>query len=170
METKHTNSAAGGRKKRKRIRRQTGGGRFSAVDVVILVLVVASLAGTLVGWIWEARQKEADIEEGGRYFVTFRIEEIHREVWSNLSTADRLYFVDDGGFFGYLRDDWSMQASAEDEMRLSGTGSMVCVGEMPARTLILSTDGRRVTPGEVLQIRTETELLTVRILTIREAA
>ncbi len=156
--------------KPKTARPKSAKGRFSAVDVAIVILVIASLVGTVIGWIYEAGQQKTKLENDDRFFVSFRMEDVHREVWNGLSVGEKLYFVDDDTFLGYLRDDWAITATLGDETeeRISCTGSMVCVGEMPSRTLVLGTDGRRLTPGQILEIRTESEILTVQILEIRQ--
>ncbi len=159
-------------KKQKRTTYRAGGkGRFTAVDTVLLILVVVLLVGTVAGWVWQTVVADEATEEGITYAVSFRIASTHRQVTEGLSVGDRLYSTS-GEFIGYLRDDLAVYDDSEAELanRVTGTGSMVCVGHMDGRSLRVGDVERYITPGDTLKIHTEREILTVYILKISEVS
>lgn len=144
---------------------------FTAVDAVVLLLVLVTVLGAVLGWVYQALDDGSDLDEGAAYAVTFRISETHRDVADGLSVGDAVYLIEDGSFLGYLRDDLAVQDETDAAYpdRVTGTGSMVCVGNINGRSLELGDGGRCLTPGDTLLVRTEREFLTIDILEIVSA-
>ncbi len=152
-------------------RRPASGGGVTAVDIVIIILLLAVTFGTIFGWVYEALDDDLNSEIGYTFVVSFRIAETHREVLDGLTKGDQLYFAEEGDFLGYLRDDLKVADSASAPTaldRVTGTGSMVCVGNDQNRSLRVGDSDRYLTPGDTLWIRTEREVLSVYILDIQK--
>lgn len=144
-------------------------GKFTTVDAVILLLVVVMVVGAVIGWVYQAVNKGSAFDEGLTYVVTFRISETHRSVLGGLSVGDAVYLVEDGSFVGYLRSDLSVQYGSDArnfDYDVTGSGSMICVGDINGRSLKLDNSNRCLTPGDILIVRTERELLTIEVLEI----
>ena len=143
--------------------------KFTTVDAVILLLVVVTVVGTIIGWVYQATNDGPAFDEGTTYAVTFRIAETHRSVLDGLSVEDSVYLAEDGNFLGYLRSDLAVQDGPDaqnPDYGVTGTGSMVCVGNINGRSLELDGCNRCLTPGDTLVVRTERELLTIEVLEI----
>ncbi len=157
-------------KKRKTTRR-TGGG-ITIVDVVILLLVLVTVGVTVFGWVYQSEKNDRLQEAGENYIVTFRVESTHRRVPEGIEAADRLYLVDDSCYIGYLHsplvlfEDTSLPAAME---RVTATGSMVCKGSMDGRSLQVNGSEYVLTPGDVLRVRTEREVINICILDISDS-
>ena len=154
------NSPAPGRKGKK--------SEFTAVDAVVLLLVLVAVVGAVFGWVYQALDNGSELDESATYAVTFRISETHGDVVDGLAVGDAVYLLEDGSFLGYLRDDLSVcdVTDAAYADRVTGTGSMVCLGNISGRSLELGEGGRCLTPGDTLLVRTEREFLTIDILEI----
>ena len=142
--------------------------KFTTVDAVVLLLVLATAVGAVFGWVYQAMDDDSFLDEEVNYAVTFRVTETHQDVISGLSAEDALYFMEDGAFLGYLRDDLTVRpvTDAASANYVTGTGSMVCVGELNGRSLNVDDSDRCLTPGDTLIVRTERELLTIEIMEI----
>ncbi len=152
--------------KTKYTRKRSGGG-FSVTDLVILFVVLAVTACTVFGWIYEARKEKENVRVGDTCVVTFRIEATHREVLEGLTMGEPVYRLSDDSFLGYLRDDLTISEVVDAPSylrRVTGKGSMVCVGYENDRTVQIGEN--TLTPGDVLELRTDREKLTVYILDV----
>lgn len=147
-----------------------GGGRkneFTTVDAVVILLVLMTVIGAVIGWVYQATTDRDDALQA-TYIVTFRICETHRVVIDGLTVGDAVYVMEDGSLLGYLRDDLVVQNGSDDQnpdLGVTGVGSILCSGLLEGRSLELD-DGRCLTPGNTLLLRTEREFLTVEILEI----
>ena len=142
--------------------------KFTTVDAVVLLLVLVTVVGAVFGWVYQTMDDDSYLDEEAMYVVTFRVAETHRDVLGGLSVGDAVYFIEDGAFLGYLRDDLTVQdkTDAAPADLVTGTGSMVCVGHVNGRSLDIDGSGRCLTPGDTLVVRTEREMLTVEVVEI----
>lgn len=142
---------------------------FTTVDAMVLLLVLVTVLAAVFGWVYQAMDKDLELDRGTTYVVTFRISETHRSVLDGLGVGDTVYLVEDGSFIGYLRSDLVMQDGPNvknPDYGATGTGSMICVGDINGRSLELDNSNRCLTPGDTLIVRTERELLTIEVLEI----
>ena len=139
---------------------------FTAVDAVLLMLVLITVVGAVFGWVYQALDDNTDLES--HWVVTFRVTDTHHAVTDGLVVGDRLYVAQDDSFLGYLRNDLRVQAPDDEPDYVTGTGSMLCSGVLEDRSLIIGDD-RCLTPGDTLVIRTEREIFTVTVLEIAQS-
>ncbi len=154
-------------KKPKHIKHRSSGSRFGVMDLVILIVVGMATFGTIFGWVYESLNREDEEQRTDTCVVTFRIDETHREVLAGLSYGDQVYLSDDDSFMGYLRDDLTVTDVSDKPAflaRVTGTGSMVCVGQEDDGTIRIGD--HTLTAGDVLTVRTERELLTIHVLSV----
>ena len=155
--------------------------RWSAVDTVILLLIVVAVAGLVYRVIYAARRDaEAD---PAMHRVYFEVLETHENVLAEVKGFDAVYLYENDarlGYIGVYRDTATGEQTvalqvapavgATGDKRVTATGCMVCTGGTWASggSLLIGDSGRYLTPGSVLEVRTDRALLTIRITSITE--
>jgi len=157
--------------KTKKPRRKGKGGqsRWSAVDTVILILVLLSVAGIVYRAVYTIRQ---DMNAAGKtqYVIDFVVEETHEDVLREVKHEDAVYLYEGGAVLGRigLRD---ISHGAKGEAYATAKGSILCAsGSMKNGALLIGTSGRYITPGSEVTVRTDRAILTLRITEIRKAS
>lgn len=155
--------------------------RWSVMDTVILLLVLVAVAGLIYRVIYAAR-KDAE-EDPTLYRVYFEVMETHEKVLAEVEGFDAVYLCENGarlGYIGVYQDTATGEYTAALTVtpaegatgndRVTATGILVCNNATPASGggLRVGDSGRYLTPGSVLEIRTDRALLTVRITSVRE--
>lgn len=153
---------------------------WSAVDTVILLLVLVALAGVVWRVVYTARQRGGQ-EEGTKYVVTFQIPDIHPDVLAEIRGFDAVYLYENDvrlGHLGVYEDtatgEYRVALDAtplDDEERpdyVMATGSMVC-GEatLSGGGLLVGESGLYLTPGSEVEVRTDRVLFTLKVTEIR---
>ena len=151
-------------------RASRNGGRkneFTTVDAVVILLVLMTVIGAVIGWVYQATADRDDALQA-TYILNFSVCETHRSVIDGLTVGDAVYVMEDGSLFGYLRDGLAVQDGSDaqnPDVGVTGMGSVLCSGQLDGRSLEMD-DGRCLTPGDTLVVRTERELLTIEVLEI----
>lgn len=166
MESKQTNTpAAAGR----------GKSRWSAVDTLILLMLLAVIAGLIYRVVITVT---AESEKGALYEVSFEVMETHRDVLAEVRAFDEVYLVENDmrlGAMGCTIVDESTGTVAPaltiehipDSDMATATGILVCRSAREENgNLMVEGTGRYLTSGSVLEIRTDRVIMTVRILSI----
>lgn len=167
--------------KQKKEKKATGAGRWSAVDTVIVLLLLIAVAAQL----WQAIliRRETDAEKTPTaYDVTFSVSAIRREVLEGIDAFDGLYLCEDGtriGSVGVYEDEDGSQRIALSVVEpgpdgLAGSeyvaaeGCMICTeGEYRDGGLLIPDTGLYLDPGSEWTVRTDRVMLTIRIESIR---
>lgn len=157
---------------------------WSAIDTVLLLLVLIAVAGVIYRVIATVRQEE-EAPRNQIYEVYFTVESIHEDVVAEIHSFDPVYLYENDVKLGYIgaymdhetggtRPALKITASpdAAGSHRVSiEEGCLVCsAGTMTNGSLMISGAGCYLTRGSVLQIRTDRVLMTIRITDIREHA
>ena len=153
---------------------------WSAIDTVILLLILAAIAGVVYRVADAARQSIAN-EERPLYAVYFSVEETHKDVLAEIRGFDAIYAPEDGVRLGYIaayedteEGDYTpalaivpaVDATGRD--RVTASGCFICTeGTMKNGGLLVDGNDRYLTPGSELCIRTDRAVLTIRITEIR---
>ena len=152
--------------------------RWSAVDTLILLLVLLSIAGLVYRVVYAAGKKSA---ESTLYSVYFEVTEVHEDVLTEVEGFDTVYLYENSvrlGYIGKYRDEATGELSvfydiapapgASGDDRVTAKGCMFCTtGTLAAGGgLRIGESGRILVPGSVLEIRTDRVLLTVRVTSI----
>ncbi len=155
------------------------GGRWTAIDTVILLLVLVALAGVIVrSFVIPGGKDELAVTEGP-YYVEFTVREIHAEVLEEFSVSDRFYLYETGelvGFLGYYADGTrALKAVAPvtegNDRLVTADGCLYCSdGKMENGSLLLKDTSTYLAPGAVLKLRTDRATMTVEIKKIRASA
>ena len=165
MESKQSNTPT--RRERK--------GFWSAVDTLILLLILAAVAGIVMRIVITVRN---DSPEGEVYRVYFEVHETHRDVLDEVRGFDAVYLCENdmrlGAIAAKVVDDATGKTAAaltpsyiEGTETATATGCMVCRGpDHSAEGLLVEGTGRYLTCGSVVQIRTDRVILTVTITDI----
>lgn len=155
--------------------------RWSAVDTVILLLVLVAVAGLVYRVVYAAR-REGDATSA-MYRVYFEVQETHEEVLAEVRGFDAVYLYENDvrlGYIGVYRDTAtgeytvaltpSASTDGTGDHRVTGSGCMICTNATLREDggLHVGDSGRILVPGSVLEVRTDRALLTVRITSIRE--
>lgn len=157
-------------------------GRWSAVDTVILLLIVVALAGLVFRVVYAARKDAAS--EPIMYRVYFEVMETHEDVLAEVRGFDAVYLYENGIHLGYIGvyEDTSTgeytvaltatpAADASGDRRVTASGCMICAdGTFTSGGLLVGDSGRYLTPGSVLEVRTDRAFMTIRITDIRKHA
>lgn len=155
-------------------------GKWSVVDTVILVLaiiVVAALAYRVV----YALGSRAEDEPQAIYDVFFSVEQAHRDVLDEFGGFDPVYLMENDvklGYMGVYREAEGdgyrvaltpMPADKNDTSEfIPAQGCLVCTDAvMQDGSLLVTGSGRYLTPGSVVEVRTDRACLTLRITEIR---
>ena len=151
----------------------TSGGVF--VDIFIGFLIAACIAGVVYRcFIYDPN---ARIEQGESYMVYFEIENAHPSYANYLHSGDLVFDGATGLRIGALAvHDEHIDGSAVSVLQESDEGqASLCVkgvirtvpGELEQGTLVIG-GSYQLTPGQVLEIYTDTVSVNVRILQITE--
>ena len=153
--------------------------RWSVVDTVIILLILVSVAGLVYRVVYAAR-KDADADPT-MYRVEFEVMETHRSVLDEIQAFDAVYLYENDVRLGYVGAyETSVTgkyvaalfpvSNAEDEARATATGVMICANATLSSGggLQVGDSGRYLTPGSVLEVRTDRALLTIRVTSVRE--
>ncbi len=151
----------------------TSGGIF--VDIFIGFLIAACIAGVVYRcFIYDPN---ARVEAGESYMVYFEIENAHQSYADYLDSGDPVYDGATGLRIGALavheeHIDGSavsvLQEPADEQSPLCVKGVLRSVpGELEQGTLVIG-GSYKLTPGQVLEIYTDTVSVNVRILQITE--
>lgn len=162
--------------------------KINALDIFIIILVIASVAGIIY------RQYTSDLptktEGEASYEVHFSVKNISFTVPSYLKTDDKIYF-ETGDFFGnllnnndndqdsalvvtpasvVLTDENGNYVSAmyPDGSRVDANGSILCKCVKTADGRYLLGGTRYITPGESITVRTELVDLTITITSVAQ--
>ena len=153
---------------------------WSVIDTLIVLLVLAAVAGIVYRVVDAARQSTAQ-EERLMYAVYFSVEETHKDVLAEIRGFDAIYDPEDGVKLGYIAayEDTeeggykpalaivpTVNATGRD--RVTASGCFICTeGTMMNGGLLVDGDDRYLTPGTELSIRTDRAILTIRVTEIR---
>ena len=152
--------------------------RWTVIDTVVVLLVLVAVAGLVYRVIYSAR-KDAEVETTP-YRVYFEVLETHKSVLDEVKGFDAVYLYEDDirlGYIGVYQDQTTgeytpaLTVSPGEEMdHVTATGILVCNNATlaPGGGLRVEDSGRYLTPGSVVEVRTDRAILTVRITSIRE--
>ena len=150
--------------------------RWSVVDAVILLLVLAAVVG-IVYRIFITVNDSGD--KGKRYEISFEVSETHREVLGEIHAFDEVYLVENDmllGSIGATGYDGETGVGVpaltivgvEGSELVTATGCMVCRGTVSGDgSVLVGETGRYLSRGSVLTVRTDRVLLTIRITDIQ---
>ena len=153
--------------------------RWSAMDTLILLLILVAVAGLVYRVVYAAR-KEAEADPT-LYRVYFEVLETHEDVLAEVRGFDAVYLYENDvclGYIGVYQDTATGEytvaltptpVSGGDD-RVTASGCMVCTNATLSSGggLRIGESGRVLIPGSVLEVRTDRAFLTVRITSIRE--
>lgn len=170
MEEKHAMTPVGRGRKR-------GKGRWSAVDTVILLLVLLAVGGIVYRVVY-AIQAENEAANAPMYAVYFEVAETHTGVLAEVRGFDAVYLYENGAHLGYiavyedtLTGEYRVALTTtpvEGTSDVTATGCMICTGgTLSGGSLLLSGSEQYLTPGGEVVVYTERALLTLRITEIR---
>ena len=151
---------------------------WSAMDTVILLLVLASIGGIIYRVAMSITQEEAQASDTV-YEIYFQVEETHRNVLDEVKGFDTVYLYENDmrlGAMGATIDPETGDYIAvltptyiEGTEMATATGCMICKGTAAQNGgLLVEGTGRYLTRGGVLKIRTDRVLLSVKITDIIE--
>ena len=154
--------------------------RWSAVDTVILLLIVVAVAGLVYRVVYAARKDAA--ADPAMHRVYFEVLETHEDVLAEIKGFDAVYLYENDvclGYIGVYEDaatgDYTVALTpspapgATGDDRVTAAGCMVCTDATPVNGGIRVGDsGRYLVPGSVLEVRTDRALLTIRVTSIRK--
>ena len=148
--------------------------RWTAVDSLILLMVLLVVAGAVVRGVLDRRPSH-EKETAGPYYVDFAIEEIHPKVLGEIQPFDALYLYETGERLGYVGvyDDGTIAlhtvvSPVSSARSVAAEGCMVCVeGVYQNGSLLVSGTNTYISPGAVLVLRTDQAVITVEITDIR---
>lgn len=152
--------------------------RWTVIDTVVVLLVLVAVAGLVYRVIYSARKDQE--AETTPYRVYFEVLETHKDVLAEVKGFDAVYLYEDDirlGYIGVYQDTATgeytpaLTVSPGEEMNyVTATGIMICNDATlaPGGGLRVEDSGRYLTPGSVLEVRTDRAILTIRITSIRE--
>ncbi len=138
---------------------------FSVVDVAIILVVIASLAGLVLRWVTDTVELETSYE-GEAYVVTYKVMETHRDILGSVANGDTVYVSEGDAYIGYLDGKPSLTPAVGHPDRATGVGHMRCNGQMENGTLLLKKSGISLTPGTIIEVHTERARLTLTVTDI----
>ncbi len=149
---------------------------WSAVDTIILLLVLASIGGIIYRVAVSVAQEEAQVSDTV-YEIYFRVEETHRNVLDEVKGFDTVYLYENDMRLGAMAATIDPETGEflavltpsyiEGTELATATGCMICKGSTVQNGgLLVEGTGRYLTRGGALQIRTDRVLLTVKITDI----
>ncbi len=148
---------------------------WTAVDTVIVLMILLALGGVILRSFvdWE---KTGETPVSGPYYIDFVVSEIHPQVLEEIQSFDALYLYETGELVGYVGvyDDGSMalrpgsNPAAMNSTAVSAVGCMVTLeGVWENGSLLIKGLDHYISPGSVLNLRTDRAVLTVEITAIR---
>ena len=155
--------------------------RWSAMDTVILLLVLVAVAGLVYRVVYAAR-KDAEADPA-MYRVYFEVLETHENVLAEVDGFDAVYLYENDtrlGYIGVYQDTapgeytaaltTTPAVGATGSHRVTATGILICNNATVSAGggLMVGDSGRYITPGSVLEVRTDRALMTIRITSVRE--
>ncbi len=154
-------------------------GRWTAVDTVILLMLLLGVGGILLrGFlpdITEGANRGEDVTSGP-YFVEFAVSEIHPLVLGEINAFDPLYLYETGEPVGYIGvyDNGSMalhtvaSSANNGSGNVSAEGCMVCLeGIYRNGSLLIKGMDTYLSTGSTLLLRTDRAVMSVEITSIR---
>jgi flagellar basal body-associated protein FliL len=153
--------------------------RFSVMDIVILLLVLAAVAGGVYRVVY-AIEAERNQVEGPMYAVTFRIEDIHADTLQDIEGFDAVYLYDSGVRIGHIAMEKYDETDAnrialntvevfnkDGQTRVAAVGRMICTdAELRDGGLLVEGSEQYLMPGSELRVRTDRVVMTIRITEI----
>lgn len=167
--------------------------KWSAMDTVILILIVAAVA-SVVGRVIYAYLQRGGEDEASIYTVDFDVADIREAVLQNVSGFDAVYLYESGARIGYIgveesdgeqwvalypKNTWTGQDLSEDESTTeeetlpvatgstAAQGSMICTGgDLEDGCLYLDAAGLYIAPGSELKVCTDRVVFTLRVTRI----
>lgn len=150
--------------------------RWTVIDTVVLLLVMAAVAGIIARVVYTAR-REAEADPA-IYYVDFEVMEIHRDVLAEVKGFDAVYLYESDvrlGYMGVYQDGAvaltpTSAAGTADSNLVTAKGTLVCNNATPAQSggIQAGNSGRYLTPGSVLEVRTDRAVMTIRITAVRQ--
>ena len=151
--------------------------RWSAVDTLILLLVILAIAGCVLRVVYVANQEIEKPSE--QYLIQFTVSDIHKDIVAEIEKRDAVYFYETDqrlGFMAVTQDAATGDlVSTLDIKPVEGTdlvtvtGWLICFdGTMGEGGLYIEGSGRYLTPGSTVEVRTDRARFTVCITEIRE--
>ncbi len=164
------------RKDNRKVRR----GRWSAVDTVILLLVVLAIAGVVYRTLVTIRKEEAAVIDT-TYEVYFEVAETYEDTLAEIRGFDAVYLEENQqrlGYVGVYKDMSTGEhrvamtvtpvAGSGGADRATAIGCMIASGSLMADgSLAIPGSDRYLTPGSELVVRTDRALFTIRVTGIR---
>ena len=150
--------------------------RWSVVDAVILLLVLAAIAGIIYRIVITVTD---DGRAGERYEVYFEVSETHNEVLKEIGAFDEVYLMENDMLLGSIGatsvDETTGMGipaltveSIENSDMVTAKGCMVCLGtQSDDGGLLVGETGRYLSLGSILTVRTDRAVLTIRITEIK---
>ena len=157
-------------------------GRWSVVDTVLLLLFLVIVAAVVYRVVSAAYEEGKDGIPAPMYEVYFEVDETNKNILEEIRGFDTVYFYETDqrlGYVGMYEDTVTGEhrvalnllsvAGAVGADRATATGCMICTeGTMLNGSLFVGGSGRYLTPGSVLEVRTDRVLMTIRITSVRE--
>lgn len=155
-------------------------GRWSAVDTVILLLIILAIAGVVYRTLATIRKEHTDVSET-TYEVYFEVAETHEDTLAEIRGFDAVYLVENQqrlGYIGVYKDLSTGEhrvamtvtpvAGNGGADRATAIGCMISGGTLTADgSLAIPGSDRYLTPGSELVVRTDRALFTIRVTGIR---
>lgn len=151
--------------------------RWTAIDTVVVLLVLVAVAGLVYRVVYSARKDKK--AESTAYRVYFDVLETHEDILAEVKGFDAVYLYEEDirlGYIGVYQDKTTGKYSpaltvtpTEEMYHVTATGILVCNHAKPAPGggLRVENSGRYLTPGSVLEVRTDRAILTIRITSIQ---
>ena len=154
---------------------------WSAMDTVILLLIVVAVVGLVYRVVYAARRDNS--AESVMYRVYFEVLETHEDVLAEVRGFDAIYLLENDvclGYVGVYEDTATGEytvaltqtpaSGPTGDDRVTASGCMICTNALPNQGggLRVGNSGRVLAPGSMLEVRTDRVLMTIRITAIRE--
>ncbi|MBE6585054.1 MAG: hypothetical protein E7645_00845 [Ruminococcaceae bacterium] len=149
------------------------GSRWTAVDTVILLMVLLAVAGVVARSFMQT--PKVTPQDNATYFVEFNIKEIHQSALEGLQAGDALYLYETNALVGYIgkyeNDKIAINETGAVEGKkgyVTAWGCMFCrdASYKDGALLVEGTDTYLV-PGSVMLLRTDKAVFEVEITKIR---
>lgn len=153
-------------------------GRWSAVDVILILLVLAAVAG-IAYRVYTVLSDKGEASNGRSYTVSFEVLPTHEDVLAEVEGFDALYLYENNSHLGYLpmfRNAETGEITGPLEIRpadgpdtVTATGCFICFnGTLSEGSLLVEGCGYYLTPGAEVTVCTERVMFTLRITGITE--
>ena len=155
-------------------------GRWSAVDTVLLLLVILAIAGVVYRTMVTIRKEDSAVIDT-TYEVYFEVVENFEDTLAEIRGLDAVYLAENQQRLGYVgvykdvatgehRVALTITPVAGDggSARATAIGCMISSGNLMADgSLAIPGSDRYLTPGSELVVRTDRALFTIRVTGIR---